>query len=121
LFTEPQTVTINAVPNSLNRIPAGPNTGILQKDDGNLKLSISHSYGNRTRRVARIDHRTIVSDPLNPTQNKPYNAAVYLVIDLPANGAGYTVTTSKQIVDGFTAWLTASSGANVTKVLGGES
>jgi hypothetical protein len=44
--------------------------------------------------------------------------SVYLVIDIPT--VGYTNAEQKYQVDALTAWLTASSGANVTKVLGGE-
>jgi hypothetical protein len=45
--------------------------------------------------------------------------STYLVVDLPAAG-GYTVAEAKLIVDGLTAYLTASSGAKVTQLLGGE-
>jgi len=45
--------------------------------------------------------------------------SVYMVCDVPLQG--YSVTEQKQIVDAFTAWLTASSGAQVTKLLGGGS
>jgi hypothetical protein len=44
--------------------------------------------------------------------------SAYLVIDMPING--YSATEAKQIVDALTAYLTASSGGNVTRVLGGE-
>jgi hypothetical protein len=33
---------------------------------------------------------------------------------------GYTIVELKQIVDGFLAMLTASSGAKITQLLGGE-
>jgi hypothetical protein len=42
-----------------------------------------------------------------------------VVIDVP--DTGYTAAEAKQIVDALTAYLTASSGANVTKLIGGES
>jgi hypothetical protein len=42
----------------------------------------------------------------------------YIVVDIPVQG--YTVVEQKQIVDGLTAYLTASSGARVTQLLGGE-
>jgi hypothetical protein len=41
-----------------------------------------------------------------------------MVFDVPL--LGYTVTEQKQVVDGFIAQLNASSGALITKVLGGE-
>jgi hypothetical protein len=44
--------------------------------------------------------------------------SVYLVVDTPKTG--YTVAEQKQIVDALTAYLTASSGARATQLLGGE-
>ena len=44
--------------------------------------------------------------------------SVSLTVDAPLTG--YTVAEVKQIVDGLTAYLTASSGAKVTQLLGGE-
>jgi len=45
--------------------------------------------------------------------------SVTLVADVPVNG--YTVTEEKAIVDALVAYLTAGTGAQVTKLLGGES
>jgi hypothetical protein len=42
-----------------------------------------------------------------------------MVVDVPV--FGYTVAEAKVIVDGLVAYLTASSGARVTQILGGES
>jgi len=44
--------------------------------------------------------------------------SVYIVADVPLQG--YSVTEQKQIVDGLVAYLTASTGAQVAKLLGGE-
>jgi hypothetical protein len=44
--------------------------------------------------------------------------SAYLVVDVPSTG--YSVAEQKQIVDALTAYLTASSGAKVTQLLGGE-
>jgi hypothetical protein len=44
--------------------------------------------------------------------------SAYLVIDVPP--VGYTVAEAQAVVDGFLAYLTASSGAKVTQLLGGE-
>jgi hypothetical protein len=44
--------------------------------------------------------------------------SAYLVIDVPK--VGYTIAEQKQIVDALTAYLTASTGAKVTQLLGGE-
>jgi hypothetical protein len=42
----------------------------------------------------------------------------YIVVDTPVNG--YTTTEAKQVVDALVAYLSASSGAKVTQLLGGE-
>lgn len=117
-FADPQTVTINAIANTLARTGFGTTSGAFTKDDGNVKLSVSHTAGKRTRRTIRLDHAKVAADPLISAQNIRYSMSCYLVCDIPITG--YTVAEAKQIVDGLTAYLTASSGANVTKLLGGE-
>lgn len=117
-FADPQSVTINAVANSLARTSSGVNSGAFTKDDGTVKLTVSHAYNKRTRRVIRLDHSKIAADPLISAQNIKYSMSAYLVVDLPVTG--YTVAEAKQVIDGLTAYLTASTGARVTQLLGGE-
>lgn len=117
-FADPQSVTINAVANSLPRTSSGVNSGVFTKDDGNVRLSVSHQYAKRTRRTIRLDHSKIAADPLISAQNIKYSMSAYLVVDMPITG--YTVAEAKQIIDGLTAYLTVSSGARVTQLLGGE-
>jgi hypothetical protein len=118
-FSDPQSVTINAVANSLPRTSSGANSGVFTKDDGTVKLSVSHAYGKRNRRTIRIDHQKIVPDPLVASTNVRASMSVYIVVDTPVAGS-YTLTEAKQIVDALTGYLTASSGARVTQLLGGE-
>lgn len=117
-FADPQSVTISAVANSLARTGFGPNSGTFQKDDGLVGLDVNQSYGKRTRRQIRINHAKIAADPLISAQNIRYSMSAYLVIDLPPTG--YTVAEAKAVIDGFLTYLTASSGAKVTQLLGGE-
>jgi len=116
-FPDPQVITINAVAQSCPRIASGPNSGAFQKDDASVKR-VSHTYNKRTRHLIRVDSSKITADPLNPTSNLPYSMSAHLVVDVPV--MGYTVAEQKQVVDGFLAYLSASSGANVTRLLGGE-
>jgi hypothetical protein len=44
--------------------------------------------------------------------------SAYLVVDVPP--LGFSIAEQKQIVDALTGYLTASSGARVTQLLGGE-
>lgn len=118
MLTDPQTLTINAVANTLPRISTAVNSGSFQKDDTTVKMDVSSQYGKRTRRLIKVIHSKIAADPLISSTSVKYSMSVGLVIDVPVTG--YTVAEQKQIVDAVSAWLTASSGANITKVLGGE-
>jgi hypothetical protein len=117
-FTDPQSVTINAVPISLPRVSSGANSGTYSSNDGNVKETISHQYGARNRRLFRIDHSKVAPDPLISSQNIKYGMSFYVVVDAPVTG--YTVVEQKQVIDGFITQLQASSGALITKFLGGE-
>lgn len=119
MFTDPQSITINAVANTLPRVSVNGSSAVYQKDDGNVKLLVSHASGKRLRRTARIEFKKTAADPLFPAQNTPYSMSTYIVADVPATG--FSVTEQKQIVDALVAWLSASSGANITRLLGGES
>jgi hypothetical protein len=117
-FADPQSVTINAVANSLARTSSGVNTGSFSKDDGSVQLIVRHAYGKRTQRQIQLRHTKIAADPLQPSTNKQYSMSVSLNVNTPT--AGYTNTEIKQICDALTSYLTASSGAKVTQLLGGE-
>jgi len=118
-FSDPQTVTINAVAQTLPRVGSPINgAGLFSKDDGNVKLTMSHQSGKRTRRTCRLDFRKIAADPLVSAQNIMYSMSAYLVVDLPVTG--FTVAEAKQIVDALTLYLSASTGAKTTQLLGGE-
>jgi hypothetical protein len=118
VFSDPQSVTINAIANSLPRIGSSNNGGIFRKDDGTVKLTISHAENKRVRHMVRLDHNKLAADPYVTGDNVPVSMGTYLVTDVPL--LGYTVTEQKQVVDGFIAFLSASSGAAITKILGGE-
>lgn len=81
-------------------------------------MTVSHAFGRRNRRTIRIDHSKIAADPLQPSVNGRYSMSTYIVCDTPL--VGYSNAEIKQIVDGLTAYLTASTGARVTQLLGGE-
>lgn len=118
-FADPQSITINAIANSLPRVAAkNVNSGAFSKDDGNVAMSVSHQIGKRARRTIRVDHRKVAADPFVTGMNTSFSMSVYLVVDAPL--VGYTIAEQKQVVDGFTAYLTASTGAKVTQLLGGE-
>lgn len=116
-YADPQAITINAISNTLPRTSSGVNSGAFTSNDGNVKLSVSHTYGKRVRRMLRLDHAKIAPDAFS-SQNLRHTMSSYLVIDTPVNG--YTPAEAKQIVDGLVAYLAANSGSSITKLLGGE-
>jgi hypothetical protein len=117
-LSDPQSVTINSVAISLPRTSNGVNSGTYQSGDGLVKETVSHQYGKRNRHLVRLDHSKIAADPFQGTVNAKYSMAAYVVFDVPP--VGYTVAEAKQVIDGLFAQLNASSGALITKVLGGE-
>lgn len=118
MWTEPQSVTISGTAISLPRISSEADRSTYKSADGSVGLIVAHSYGRRMRRTARLEHQKYAPDPLFPAQNSPFSMSCYIVVDVPK--IGYTATEQKAVVDGFLANLQASSGANLTKLLGGE-
>lgn len=117
MFTDPQTVTVSTVAQTLPRTSAGVNAGEFRKDDSTYQLQISHQYGKRTRRTVRLNHNKVAADPFT-ADNVLYSMSAYLVIDIPK--AGYTVSEAKAIADGLLKYLTDTGGSKVTQLLGGE-
>jgi len=115
-FADPQSVTVNAVAQSLPNISREKSASAYRTSDGVYSLKISSQEGKRNRRTVRLDFQKIAADPFEPAVNDKFTGSVYLVVDAPPTG--YTNTEIKDISLGLTGWLTS---ANILKVLGGES
>lgn len=118
-FTDPQTVTISAVTTPLPRVSVGDDESEYMSGDGLIKLTASHNYGKRTRRMVRLDTSKVTADPFRPSENVKVSMSNYIVFDLPA--AGYTAAEALAAWVGFRTQLTATSDALIVKLLGGES
>lgn len=121
-WTDPHVVTISATPHSMPRVGDVGDTGSeYAKDDGTYKLTVSHDRnvkGGRSRSMVRLDALKITADPYKPAENVSVTSAIYLVVDRPP--AGWTNAEMKAVADGFLAMLSASSGADITKLLAFE-
>lgn len=117
-YSEPQTITVGAIPFVLKRTGMAINSGQFTTADGTGLLKSSHAYGKRTRRTSRFEHSKIAADPLTAA-NTRYSMSGYIVLDVPP--VGYTVAEAKDVAMGHLTWLTATSGANLASLLGGES
>lgn len=119
MFSDPQSVTIGGVATSLPRVGSGISQGVFQTPDGATTMSISHSIGKRARRTAKLSMKLFASDPITPTNNVPVNGAFYVVCDFPLQGI--SATQQKDLASALATWLTASTNANLIKLIGGES
>lgn len=114
------TITINAVAQALKRTSMGANSGAFATNDGLHTLTVSHNLGNYNQRMIRLDRKQTVANPLSTGEFFEATDSVWLVSRTPKAGT-LTVVQQKQLVDGYLAFLTASSGAVITQLLGGES
>jgi hypothetical protein len=117
MFSDPQSVTIAGSAKSLPRVSSGDFSGQFRASDGAYTLSIKHTASKRDRSVVRLDTKKIGANPLDPTKNLPYTASVYVVLDAPTVGTGFTATELEDLAKGLVAYLTAG---NVTKFVGKE-
>lgn len=107
MFIDPQTITVNAVGQTMPRIETNGQKSVYQKADQTFTLTISHQNNgsNRVRSLAKFEERAIVPDPLTSV-NDYENASIQIVIDRPL--AGFSQTRIDQLVAGVKAWLTST-------------
>lgn len=119
-FADPQSVTIGTTPGTvtLPRTGMGPSSGSFSSADGLTDLTISQQYGKRTRRTVRLDFQKTAADPLVTGNNTVYSASCYVVLDVPTSG--FSAAEQKDLVVALANYLTASTNANTTKLVGGE-
>jgi len=117
-FADPQSVTIGGTTTSLPRVSAGNNQSSYKSNDGLITQTVSSQYGKRVRRTLRLDHSKVAADPFVSGVNTKYSMSTYVVVDVPTTG--YTVAEAKAVVDGLMTILTASTGAKITQLLGGD-
>lgn len=117
MFADPQSVTISGSAKTLPRTGATLTEGAFATPDSGYVLSVSHRNGRRRSSVIKLRQDTLVPNPLISGQNISQSVSVHLVVNYPA---GFDVTAMKALCDGFTAYLSAGSGAQLSKLLGRE-
>lgn len=118
-LSDPQTVTVNSVAKTLQRVSSGDYTGTFADVADGLTLRVSHTLGRRNRSTVRLEIAKISADPLVPSTNAPYSMTAYLVIDTPPQG--FTTTEQTNNLKALVDWFSASTYANVAKVVNRES
>lgn len=115
-FSDPQSITVNAVAKSMDRVKSEGYRSEYAMADQEFKMIISHQGSKgRTRRMVRVDQRKVVTDPLTSV-NDYESLGVYFVIDEP--DYGFTDTEIDYVVQALKTW---ASTANVLKVCGNQS
>lgn len=119
MFADP-TITVNAVAQALKRVNMTGNTGKFRTADGLFNLTIGQTAGkNFQQSIFRLDRAQTVSDPFVSGNSLLANDAVWVVTRGPLPGL-VSVATRKQLWDGLSTYLNATSGAAYTQLLGGE-
>jgi hypothetical protein len=115
-FTDPQSITVNAVAKSMDRVKSEGFRSEYAMPDETFKMIISHQESKgRTRRMVRVDNRVVAANPLSAL-NEYKTLGVYFVVDEPEYG--FADQDIDYVVQALKTWL---SSANVLKVLGNQS
>jgi hypothetical protein len=85
-----------------------------------LKVTASHQYGRRTRRVLRCDYSDNAGSTLISGTTAPRSMSCYVVFDIPSAGL-FTATDQLSLFNGLKGTWSATTDTIMKKVLAGES
>lgn len=116
MFSDPITITVNAVPFVMPRIANVGQKSTYTSNDLVLALNISHVLAkDRLRSMARVDWKLVVPDPLTAV-NDYETLSYYSVIDRPL--AGFSSAQVTQLITGYKTWYDSTV---MAKLFGQES
>lgn len=120
MFSDPQVLTVNSVAKSMPAISRNGTASLYQTADGVYRLRISHDIKARNERhLLEVIRQEIAADPYSELQVDA-QLKIQLVIDNPTRSL-ISDTEIVYVMNALCVWLTASSSANVSKILGNES
>lgn len=118
-FEDPQ--VLDGIDLDLTRVSVGDNKSIYVSPAGDAKVTISHIYGKRTRRMFRLDYEKVVDNPLMDGVSTYENCAAYIVLDAPPRGLDNS-DLRKVLLDVSVQFENTTEGnARAAKFLGGQS
>jgi hypothetical protein len=123
MFADPQTLTVNSVAKALVRVNQDGygSTYLLRSTTDEFRLSITNSTYLDKKRGVPIDRHAIELKhtvfPVAPATLSTIRKT-YTVIE---NQQGDTLVDPNYVASALYAWLTASSSANITKLMNFES
>lgn len=119
MLADPQSVTISGTAISLPKTDARPETNVYQSySDGVTLFGTQRVTGKDARRRATISlqKEKIAADPLTAV-NQRLASSVTFSVSYPS---GFTTAEMEANAAALIAWLTASTNANLKKILAGE-
>lgn len=124
MFADPTTLTVNSVAKALVRIDSGDKYSseyLLRSTVNEFRLKIRNStYRDKARNVLVDRHNVELTETVFPVAPAILSTIrkTYMVIE---NQQGDTLTDPTYNAAALFAWLTASSNANITKLMNFES
>lgn len=120
-LADPLSLTIGGSAKSLPRvsITGEQTTYRLRSDDGSFyEVAVIHNTGKRYRHVVRFVRGVVTEDPITESNVLSTNT-VTVTVDAPPTG----ISLADQVANaaGLMAMLTASTNAQLTKIVAGES
>jgi len=95
--------------------------GPLSVNPGSLlRVTASHQYGRRIRRVLRCDYSDNSGSTLITGTTSPRSMSAYVVFDVP-NAGQFSASDQAALFNGLKGTWSASTDALLLKLLGGES
>jgi hypothetical protein len=119
VLADPQTITISSNARTLAQTDLTSSTGIYTDTDNGLQLYVTQRVDKSGVRRATVSLTTtkIAADPLTAV-NQRVDDAVTISFKVPPSG--FTKAEIAAQFAGLSSWLTASTNANLNKVVGGE-
>jgi hypothetical protein len=116
MYSDPQSVTVNAVAKSMPRQPSVKyNIGQFKTDDGLFSFQIrQNATQRRNRREVVLTQQKIAADPLTAV-NSEISGSVQIVVDMPKTG--FSNVEIGYLTSAIIAWFTAG---NRDALLGGQ-
>lgn len=117
MYSDPQSVTVNAVAQSMPRqgTTQPDRVGSFSTPTGDFEFQVrQNKTANRFRREVRLTQKKVAADPLTAV-NKEISTSVMIVVDEPR--WGFTDTELGYLTTALKTWF---SDANRDKLLGGE-
>lgn len=118
MLADPISFKIATVATNHPRVAVGSEANVYQIADGSSKIQVGNSASRvRKRKFISNTKTKIAADPLTAV-NQSVNATITISISEPL--WGFTVAEIKALVLDTCDFLTASTGAQTDKILGGE-